>query len=813
MTLLDQPQAKPRASSGHVTVSAIVPVYNVLPYLRQCLDSLLQQNLEGLEIILVDDGSTDGSSELVDSYAARHASIRAFRKPNGGLSDARNYGLARARGEYVAFIDSDDWLEDGALDKLYRRAIDTGAEVVACGGFRHLARTGRTIRWGRRGPADTRFGVPVSQSPWILFASQSYAWNKIFHRRLFAELGHRFPVGRWFEDSAVIYNVMADANKVEFVDEHLYHYRYGRDGAITSAATRKTFDIFHACRDFLSFLEAKQIDHPDMPAVLETLACGHILFRFDNLLDSDARPLVRDFIREAFAFLDQRFPGWKGRYKLTRGQRFSWKARARKSKFLALSYLYLPSRVKKLVDTPPRSPLSRILAMLREKRTLRRQREALRLNGPEVLRELHGIMSGLRINYFADFGTLLGFVRDGGFMAHDTDLDLGVIVESDAQIDRLREALQERGCTLWRSYSYDGTTAEESYYFPYEAPHPKLKFDINYYRSDGDTSYTYLFYREPGEDYLDSERSVVKMVYSLIRGTTKIERLGLKIPVPLDAERLLAEKYGPNWRIPDPGWIYWQSPAAKKMPERSFFKPAWHCNSSTSLCFDPTNMAAWGTQRPSLTSEGAAAMAFRRGETYELAAPLLRARKNLIVIELPQAIHGRQPETVTLHTEAGLLKFRPHPTNKEYLFAILPALEDAPPMSATSTRLRLTFESWGSPPLSSIPKVSAIYILAANGIFSRYCVNLYRKWKSRLLMRRLRWTIDDFPCSHIDGLTYLADYEDARSGVRSGRYATGAHHYFAVGRSLGRRCPLAVDRGSNVGTRSDLIAWERDRQA
>ena len=111
-------------------LSIIVPVYNVEPYLKRCLDSIVAENESGVEVLLIDDGSTDASGRICDEYAAQHAAFHVFHKANGGLSDARNYGMARAVGEYLLFMDSDDYLIKGSLPQLTRLMRETGSDVI-----------------------------------------------------------------------------------------------------------------------------------------------------------------------------------------------------------------------------------------------------------------------------------------------------------------------------------------------------------------------------------------------------------------------------------------------------------------------------------------------------------------------------------------------------------------------------------------------------------------------------------------------------------------------------------------------------------
>ena len=186
-------------------VSIIVPVYNVKPYLNRCVDSLLGQSYQNMELLLVDDGSTDGSGELCDELAVEDGRIRVFHKPNGGLSDARNHGMHHARGEYFCFLDSDDLLPENALEKLVGLCEQHRADV-AMGQLLQFEtepqrQTGTTGGTEILTVQDTIRGMLLRKGK-----IGHTACAKLFRRELWAEL--RFPKGMLYEDYAVIYKVM-----------------------------------------------------------------------------------------------------------------------------------------------------------------------------------------------------------------------------------------------------------------------------------------------------------------------------------------------------------------------------------------------------------------------------------------------------------------------------------------------------------------------------------------------------------------------------------------------------------------------------
>ena len=211
-------------------ISIIVPVYNVAEYLEQCVSGILDQTFSDFELLLVDDGSTDRSGEICDRYKHADERIRVYHKKNGGLSDARNFGISKAGGEYLTFIDPDDFVAPEYLETLYGLIIQYGSEIACLSlletSKRHIYQyplsevTG--VVSGRQAVADSlvrrHFGVS--------------ACGKLFQRRLFEEIC--FPVGEYFEDLLTIPYVFEQCRNAAYSESKLYFY-YQRPGSITNS--------------------------------------------------------------------------------------------------------------------------------------------------------------------------------------------------------------------------------------------------------------------------------------------------------------------------------------------------------------------------------------------------------------------------------------------------------------------------------------------------------------------------------------------------------------------------------------------------
>lgn len=233
-------------------VSIIVPVYNVEEYLEQCIQSLLGQTYKNIEIILVDDGSADSSGGICDRQGRTDSRITVIHKENGGLSDARNAGIDRANGEWLMFVDSDDWVHENYC----RDALDIVRESDADIGVFHYWEywEGEGIRTVREGPE----GIFNSEEALCHLASgntRDYAWNKIYKRELFS--GIRYPVGRVFEDIGTTYKLFDAAQRIRMVKTSLYFYRR-RKGSITlSPRAGAVMDMFELLMEQYKFCSKK----------------------------------------------------------------------------------------------------------------------------------------------------------------------------------------------------------------------------------------------------------------------------------------------------------------------------------------------------------------------------------------------------------------------------------------------------------------------------------------------------------------------------------------------------------------------------
>ncbi len=228
-------------------VSIIVPVYNIEKYLCQCLESLVNQTLNEIEIICVNDGSTDGSSAILDEYASKDDRIKIINKENAGLGAARNTGMLEVKGEYIGFVDSDDYVDTTMYEKLYNNAKNYDSDMVMCtiGVINGDNDETKSKSYYDLECLDEKFNegyFNYKDTNCTLFLAVN-AYNKIYKSDYIRRIEAKFPEGLIFEDNPFFYQTYLNADKISLVREPLYFHRVNREGSITSGADKRFFDI------------------------------------------------------------------------------------------------------------------------------------------------------------------------------------------------------------------------------------------------------------------------------------------------------------------------------------------------------------------------------------------------------------------------------------------------------------------------------------------------------------------------------------------------------------------------------------------
>ena len=204
-------------------ISIIVPVYNVEKYLIRCIESIINQTYKNIEIILVDDGSTDNSSKICDEYKNKDKRIKVIHKINGGLSSARNRGLDIAKGKYIGFVDSDDYISPNMYEILYKELIDNKSDIVVCNfdrkeDFNFVINNYKVKKLNNINVIKENIKNDINYNIYI----DDYAWNKLYKKELFKNI--RYPIGKYFEDIGTTFKLLSNSKSVIYIDCILYKY-------------------------------------------------------------------------------------------------------------------------------------------------------------------------------------------------------------------------------------------------------------------------------------------------------------------------------------------------------------------------------------------------------------------------------------------------------------------------------------------------------------------------------------------------------------------------------------------------------------
>ncbi|MEI7640722.1 MAG: glycosyltransferase [bacterium] len=240
----------------NILISVIVPVYKVEEYIKECLESIIKQTYENIEIIIIDDGSPDESGAIAEEYALKDKRIKVFHKENGGVSDTRNFGIVQASGEYVTFVDSDDYVSTNTLYELMKLITEYDADIAVC--------------------KNDLVGMPFKKNPsienkvsvfttlealerlYISDGNMGTPWGKIYKKELFA--GLKFPKGRLSDDDATIYKIIYNAKKIVLTNNKLYHYRIHENSITNASFSLKNLDYLIAMEERMDFFKSRKLN-------------------------------------------------------------------------------------------------------------------------------------------------------------------------------------------------------------------------------------------------------------------------------------------------------------------------------------------------------------------------------------------------------------------------------------------------------------------------------------------------------------------------------------------------------------------------
>ena len=273
-------------------VSIIIPIYNVEKYLDRCIKSIVNQSYENLEIILVDDGSKDNCPSLCDKWAKIDDRIIVIHKENGGLSDARNAGIEIANGNYLSFIDSDDYVHKDFIKVLYELCIKYNSDISMCGVFETSKDENCNFNL-EEGNECIKYSKTILERKDNIFC---VAWNKLYKKEVFKYI--RYPKGKLHEDVAVINKILYYSNKIAITDLRLYFYYSNPNSIMRSTFSIKRLDALDVIYDsYLFFIEKNEIQYA-YNALNDYIDTTLFLYKECQVLGRDSKKIEKQLINK-----------------------------------------------------------------------------------------------------------------------------------------------------------------------------------------------------------------------------------------------------------------------------------------------------------------------------------------------------------------------------------------------------------------------------------------------------------------------------------------------------------------------------------
>lgn len=289
-------------------ISVIVPIYNVEPYLARCINSIVNQTFRDLEIILVNDGSTDNSLSICREYEKEDERIVVIDQRNKGLSGARNTGIDKSTGDYIFFVDSDDWIHPRSLEILMENLLGSQAQMAVGSTFKpqeYLIQNNESFSCVVRNMQDAII--------YMLTKTGCSACGRLYEKKIFSSL--RFPEGRTNEDYAIVVKALEQCTKVCFNSSYLYYYFVRPNSICTSSFSKKNFDSYYMHKDVYEYTH---IRHPFCEDITNKLLAEEIIglasraINLPEYTDCDEMQEMRSYAKENFnAFISNKTLNWK----------------------------------------------------------------------------------------------------------------------------------------------------------------------------------------------------------------------------------------------------------------------------------------------------------------------------------------------------------------------------------------------------------------------------------------------------------------------------------------------------------------------
>ena len=281
-------------------LSVIVPIYNVEKYLPKCLDSLVNQTLKDIEIIIVNDASPDNSKKIIEKYLKKYKNIKYFEKENGGQGSARNLGLKHAKGKYIAYVDSDDYIELDMFEKMYNKAVEDNSDVVICG--HNLVDLNYNV-------VDKYLPVITGNIKEDILLGNMAVWNKIYKKDI---IDIDFREKLWYEDIDFTAKLLLGNKKISFVNEALYNYLLRPGSTMNNKNAKRNLELLSAFTSMKKYFKGKKL-YKKVYEDIEFLAIYHIyIMGITRLIRIDIPSKEKnEYIKEYIKYMNIEYPDFK----------------------------------------------------------------------------------------------------------------------------------------------------------------------------------------------------------------------------------------------------------------------------------------------------------------------------------------------------------------------------------------------------------------------------------------------------------------------------------------------------------------------
>ncbi|VYT80160.1 glycosyltransferase [Clostridium tertium] len=285
-------------------ITIILPIYNVEKYLEKSLKSILDQSYKDYELIVVDDGSTDKSLKILNKYKSKFQKIRIFTQDNIGVSEARNLALSHAKGDYILFVDSDDFLKEDMVEKMACKAKESQSDIVISNYYLYYE--------------ENKFHKAISDMPNIItyqsgqvvdmmlrYKFQGQLWNKLFKHSLLKENDFSFEKGRYIQDIFPVFKVINKAKKITYIDDELYFYRQREGSTVNKRNKKLTEDFYHAMTSIINYIEENEIDvNKKSLKIFKSNVFSYFIYHYTN---EDLKNNYRKFKKSQYKNLNMNF--------------------------------------------------------------------------------------------------------------------------------------------------------------------------------------------------------------------------------------------------------------------------------------------------------------------------------------------------------------------------------------------------------------------------------------------------------------------------------------------------------------------------